>query len=146
MATDVTGLQALVRSVRSFASEARSAPEVAAAVEASLRASAGAGTSPDGEAWAPGKESGGRVMAHAADAITVKAVGSVVLVTLTGHDVYHHYGAGRGKQNGKPMRPIIPTAGLPTTLGNAIRNGITDGWNRTVASRKNYTKSGHAVK
>ena len=49
-------------------------------------------------------------MPNAAKAIDVKAHGPVVRVTLTGPEVFHHYGKG----SSEPRRPIIPDAGAGT--------------------------------
>ena len=74
----------------------------------------------DGVGWAPTK-SGKRALAGAMKAITVKAVGTVILITMRGHEVFHQFGF-----RGTPARPILPTAGMPKKLGNAIRTGIID--------------------
>ena len=85
----------------------RTAEIAAPLLEARLKASAAAGTSPDGQPWAARKD-GGRAMANAAKAISVKAIGDVVRVTLDGPEVFWHYGA-----RGAPRRPVIPDGGGP---------------------------------
>lgn len=84
------------------------AKQAAPLLEARLKASAAAGTSPDGKAWAV-KKDGGRAMVNAAAAISVRAIGLVVRVTLAGVEVYHQF----SKKKGEPRRPIIPDAGGP---------------------------------
>jgi hypothetical protein len=74
----------------------------------------------DGYPWPPTK-AGTPALVNAPAHIETKARGRVVQMILTGHDVYHHYGAGR-----VPRRPILPIAGTPAKLGNAIRVGIVD--------------------
>lgn len=76
-------------------------------VEEALRATARAGTAPDGTPWQP-KKGGGAPLVHAADHIATTAVGTVVRSTLTGPDVFHHFGAG------VPRRPILPDPGTIT--------------------------------
>lgn len=107
------------------------APIVARNVEAELRASASAGRAPDGTAWAPRKRDGGKPLANAANAISVKALGTVVLIVLTGHHVFHHFGAG-----GKPARRIIPQGSIPPKLGNAIRLGFVEPFRKNVKGGK----------
>lgn len=80
---------------------ARAAPRVDAAIKKTARA----GTTPDGRPWKP-KKDGGRPLVHAADHIQTRALGNIVVTTLTGPDAFHQKGLG-----GKPTRPIIPDAG-----------------------------------
>lgn len=96
------------------------APEVATAVESALKASTSAGTSLDGQPWALTKK-GARALKNAANAFTVRVSGNTILIQLTGHHVFHHFGTGW-----LPQRPIIPVGGLPDRLGNAIRKGLVD--------------------
>ena len=97
------------------------APVIGDALLGMIQATAAAGTSPDGQAWAPRKKDGGRAMAGAASALSVVVVDNVILIKLTGPEVFHHFGAGR-----KPARHVIPTGGMPDRLGNAIRKGLVD--------------------
>lgn len=103
------------------------APEAARTVEAELKASAAAGTSPDGQAWAPRKRDGGRAMAGAASHVTCNAVGTSLVIRLEGPDVFHHFGAGE-----KPRRPVIPQGTIPDKLGNAIRLGFVEPFRKAV--------------
>lgn len=91
-----------------------------------LRAQLTAGRSPDGEAWKATK-SGGRPLKGAAAAVQVRGVGSVILARIGGHHVYHHFGTAR-----VPRRSILPRTGLPETLADAIRAGLTDYFRREV--------------
>ena len=75
-------------------------------------------------------------MVGAAKDLTVSTSGTMVLITLAGHSVFHHYGAGKGRSKGKPRRPVIPTQGLPATLGLAIRDGLVTIWNREIAKAR----------
>jgi hypothetical protein len=75
-------------------------------LDAAVKATASAGQSPDGKAWQK-REDGGAPLKNAAAHITTKAHGPLVRMTLTGADVFHHYGATRGSIR----RQVIPDAG-----------------------------------
>lgn len=92
-------------------------------VLAELRASAAAGTSPDGQAWAP-KKDGGRALENASQAVAVKASGTVITASLVGTSTgdvkvqaIQHYGTKR-----IPARPILPMSGggIPERIRAAI--------------------------
>jgi len=122
---DFAALERMIASVRSMAMLVEdAAPLVASAVESQLRATAGAGQAPDGTPWPP-KKDGGRALANAAAAISASAVGAVVVVVLSGPEVFHHFGA-----QGKPRRQIIPTGVLPQKLGDAVRLGFVKPWRK----------------
>jgi hypothetical protein len=84
---------------------ARVAAKAAPLVDAAIKKTATAGQTPDGTAWQP-KKDGGRPLVNAAAHIQTRAVGALVVTTLSGPDVFHHLGAG-----GKPHRQIIPDSG-----------------------------------
>lgn len=98
----------------------RAAPDVAFAVEAELERTIGAGTTPDGEPWAPTKE-GARPLAGAAKALGVAAVGTTIVVRLTGPEARHHLGRARGGV----VRQIIPTDKIPAPMATAIGDVLT---------------------
>jgi hypothetical protein len=125
---DFAALDKMIATARSMATLAQDAAPLAARhVESSLRATAAAGQAPDGTAW-PDKKDGGRALKNAAAAITVQAIGTVILIVLRGHHVYHHFGAG------VPRRPIIPQGSMPKRLGNAVRLGFVQPWRKRVKS------------
>lgn len=103
-------------------------PDAAAALDAELKASAAAGRSPEGAAWAPRKTDGGRAMAGAAGHVSVVAVGRAIWVRLIGKDVLHHFGV-----RGAEPRHVIPAGSMPSKLGNAIRMGFVRAWKRATA-------------
>jgi len=78
------------------------------------------GRSVDGEKW-PLTAKGTVALRNAMQHITVRAIENVIVVTLTGHHVFHHFGTSRD-----PRRPILPTKGLPQKLGQAIARGLVD--------------------
>lgn len=117
------------------------AEEAAPEVLKAARATAAAGTAPDGSAWAPTQE-GERPLKNAAAAISVDVGGAreaVIVIKLRGHHVYHHYGVGAGRasttggrknkrnraskaKGGRniPARKIIPEERLPPAVTEAI--------------------------
>lgn len=119
------GMIARIKALRSLAT--RAAPAVAQRVEQLLDAQIGAGQTPDGAAWAPRKD-GGRALVHAAKAITVRAVGTVVLVRLSGPEAIHNQGTKK-----YPRRQIIPgRSGLPTTWGQALKDELGKVFRQTI--------------
>lgn len=85
-------------------------------VERVLKATASAGTDPEGRSWAP-KKDGGRPLVGAAAAISVSIAGPVIRGVLTGPTVFHHFGTGR-----VPQRRVLPDAGagIPPEIAAAI--------------------------
>lgn len=126
---ELDGMIAACRAAKRLAVDA--APEVARNVEASLKASAAAGTSPAGEPWAPRKRDGGRAMAGASSAVSARSIGSVVLIKLTGPEVFHHFGS----PPSKAPRQVIPMGSMPAKLGNAVRLGFVTPWRKGVKRR-----------
>jgi hypothetical protein len=102
------------------------APEAARKAEAAIKATASAGTSPDGVAWAPTKK-GQRAMPNAAGAVSTAVTSTVILIKLAGAEVFHHFGV-----RGAPARPIIPQGSMPAELGNAVRLGFVEIWKKLV--------------
>lgn len=98
---------------------ARAAPLLDAAVKRTTRA----GQDPDGKPW-PERKAGGQALEHAADHITTRAAGSLVRMTLTGPDVFHHFGATRGGVR----RQVIPDAGagIPDVAVRIITQAARD--------------------
>jgi hypothetical protein len=92
------------------------APEIAVELDRELRANIAAGRGPDGIAWPPTKD-GKPALRGAGKALTVRAVGKVVLATLTGPEARHHLGAVRGGVR----RQILPTTTLPAPMVAAIQ-------------------------
>lgn len=108
---------------------AQLAKEAAPRVQEAIRATAAAGTTPEGQAWAPRKD-GGRALADAAAHVTAKALGAIVRVTLAGPDVFHHFGKG----SGEPRRRVIPDVGgqLPPSVAKAMQDAVAALWARIV--------------
>ena len=100
-------------------------------IEGVAKASASAGITPDGTAWAPKKE-GGRALVNAAAAITVKAFGTVVQVKLEGINVLQNYGTHR-----IPAREIIPSRRneMPDSYASAIQESATIAFKAAMGGR-----------
>jgi hypothetical protein len=128
---DFAALDRMIASCRAVEQLPReAAPIVAQNVEAALRATAAAGQAPDGTPWERTKKDGALALKGAAAAIAGKALGTVVLITLTGHYVFHHFGA-----QGKPRRQVIPQGSMPAKLGNAVRLGFVQPWRELVKGK-----------
>lgn len=77
-----------------------------------------AGETPDGQPWAPKRRGGGRAYAAAGSTLKTKADGAYVRMTLTGPDVYGHFGR-TGKQVARRMLPDAG-AGMPKEVAAAL--------------------------
>lgn len=102
---------ARVRSTRNLAS--LTARELQPQLEQQVRASAAAGTTPDGVAWTPTK-AGTPPLQNAPSAIRVRALGTVVQWAVTGHHFFHQTG------RGVPRRQIIPDALTPKVAATIV--------------------------
>lgn len=121
---------ARLQGLRSFAAEAasRAAPHV----EAAARATAAAGTTPVGAAWAPKKRPDGRrPLEGAAAFVHARAAGTVLVLAIQGHHLYHSLGIGR------PKRQIIPDKGepIPPSIRAACERGAREAFARAVGGR-----------
>ena len=87
----------------------------APAVESALRATAAAGTDTDGHPW-PLTKDGKKALAHSPEHIRVTSAGTLVRATLSGPDVFHHFGGGRN-----PRRQVLPDPGaIPPGVAKAL--------------------------
>jgi hypothetical protein len=117
----ITKLQEQIARVRAIPKLAKkAAPEVATEVGRMLEESARRGNDPDGEPWLR-KITGGQPLTGAYRAISTRAVGSVVIISLTGKEVYHHTGATRGHVR----RRIIPTRGIPGPVAESVKTVLS---------------------
>lgn len=122
---DLSSLDGLIRKLRQARGFlVKAAPAAAAAMQGALRATAAAGTAPDGSPWAPRKRDGGRALAGAASAITVRPVGTVLLAKLRFPEVIHD----AGNPPILPRRQIIPHGALPETVMQAIKDALIEAW------------------
>lgn len=102
------------------------APELAVSMEQMIARQIALGQGPDGSPWPITKE-GTQALRGAAAALSVRAIGTVLLAKLTGHEVYHHYGTKR-----LPKRQILPSGDLPETIAEAFRRGLVKRFTRTM--------------
>lgn len=108
------------------------APVIVEEVDSHLAATIAAGTDPSGKAWAK-TQKGTLALRNAKKAVQVRAAGKSVIVELTGHEVFHHYGAGDN-----PVRTVIPKE-IEERLGQAIRRGAAAVFEaKTKAGKRGY--------
>lgn len=102
--------------------------EAADEVLKAARATAAAGTTPDGKPW-PATKTGGRALVHAAEHLSVKVIGRAIVLVLKGIDVVHNAGGGRN-----PKRQVLPDggAGIPKNVADAIRKTASRVFSRAM--------------
>lgn len=98
---------------------ADSARDVSVAVRRELEEQIERAEGPDGRRW-PRTRDGRRALRNAKRALSVKAVGNVVIARLTGHHARHNVGAVKGGVR----RQILPSGGLPDAFTRAIARVI----------------------
>jgi hypothetical protein len=106
------------------------APAVAKATEAHMQEQIAAGQGPDGKAWQLTAE-GKRPLRNAGAAVTVRAIGTVILVRLTGPEVKHHRGIARGRIR----RQVIPTRKDFGPIARAIRTVLGERFRAHMGGR-----------
>lgn len=132
-AAEMDAMSAKLRAVSGMV--ARSAPEVALALEGELQRNIAAGVGPDGKPWKPTAD-GRAPLANAAAALSVKAHGTVVLATLDGVEARHHLGVVRGSSKERWLaRPILPNAKIPAPVTRAIHSALERDFLNTVGAR-----------
>ncbi len=109
-----------------------SAPAVAVAIERELGAQIARAETPAGEPWKP-TASGSAPLRGAARALRVGAIGSTIIIRITGHHALHHMGIAKGRVK----REIIPSKDLPAPMAKAIGDVLRDAFD-------NHMKSGRA--
>jgi hypothetical protein len=117
-----------LRSVKGLATDA--APHVAAALKEEIDAQIERGQGPDGTPWEL-TDSGRRPLRFAAQAVTVKALGSTIVARVEGPEAYHH----RGQTRGNVRRPIIPTGNLTAPFTRAIKRVLAERYAALMAGR-----------
>jgi hypothetical protein len=98
------------------------------------------GRSVDGTPLEP-KKDGSQPLVNAAAAITARGIGNVAVITLTGVEVFHHFGAGRN-----PVRRILPTLGGMQKLGSAIGAGLVEMCQEFMTRKGRHDKGGRGTK
>lgn len=105
------------------------APDIARVVELELRANIARGVAPDGTPW-PLTEDGRVPLRNAAQAVSVRASGDQIVVTLGGVESRHHLGAVRGGI----ARPLIPST-LPPALAEKVDAVIMRAFAQAMGAR-----------
>jgi len=126
----VSGLDEMIASLRKLGKSSKDvAKEAAPLVQQALRATAAAGTDPEGRAWKP-KKDGGRPLVNAANAITTTANGTLVTTTLSGVENFHQHSKSH-------ERRIIPDggAGIPQNVADALDEAATRVFARAMGGR-----------
>lgn len=104
-----------------------SAPEVAKAVDVELRSQIARGVGPDGAPLAPTKD-GRQPLKNAGKALRVRAIGTVVLSTLSGPEAQHNSGRARGGVR----RQVLPSGKIPEPVTKAITKVVADRFKKTM--------------
>jgi hypothetical protein len=94
------------------------APYVVEAVKKDLSA----GKAPDGKAWVPRKADKGQPYANAAEKLTGKSEGDLIILTVTGPEAF----ANDGVKGHLPVRRMLPDAGagVPKSVAEGIQRGL----------------------
>lgn len=128
MADGMAKLDAQIRKLRELGTLVKdSAPEVAKAVDGELRAQIARGVGPDGAPLEPTKD-GRQPLKNAGKALRVRAIGTVVLSTLSGPAALHNSGRARGGVR----RQILPSGKIPEPVTKAITKIVTDRFRKTM--------------
>lgn len=115
----MSGLAEIIAALRALSSadniENKIAARASETVLAAVKKTAGAGQTPEGKPWAE-KKTGGRAYKNAASKLAGAVSGNVVTITLSGPEVFGHFGAGA------PVRQMIPdgSTGIPKTVSDAL--------------------------
>lgn len=116
MADGYTVMQSLIGKLRELG---QSAEEIASDIVPELRSELegyiSAARAPDGTPWKP-TQAGTPPLKGAAKALGVAAVGTKVIVVLSGIEARHHYGTVRGGI----ARPILPGSELPEEIVDLV--------------------------
>lgn len=85
-------------------------------LQKSLETTLAAGQDAEGKAWGP-KKDGGRAYEHAPSRVTTRAHEDLIVSTLTGPEVFGHFGNAH-----LPQRKMLPDAGagMPKSVSGAL--------------------------
>lgn len=126
-------LQAEIDNINALPAELvkRSVPAIAKALEAEIGGNVAAARGPDGKPWARTK-SGDAPLKNAAQHVSVRAVGTVIIAEVSGVEAKHH----KGQVKGGERRPIIPVRSIPEPLTKAIRKVLGENFREIMAGGK----------
>ncbi len=132
MATGISGLEKLDRmiaKVQAIGSGPEYVQAAAKAVQQFLGAELSAGKDPNtGAVWKPTLK-GAKPLKTAASRPRIRIAGRNIIVSLTGHYVFQHFGT-RGHEG----RRVIPQGAMPAKLGPAIARGLVEPFRKQVRS------------
>jgi hypothetical protein len=124
-------LDAMIERVKSLGELPETIAAAAAPlVEDAVRKTASAGTTPDGEAWAPRKADGSPALRNAAQAVHASARGTLVVLELGATST----GSAKVQAIQNAQRPILPRSGsdLPATVLGAVQKAATSSWSKAM--------------
>lgn len=106
----------------------RVAPRIAKRVHEVLSKQIAEAKFPSGSAW-PDTQDGRKALRNAAAALTVRAMGNVIVARLSGPEARHSVGAVRGNV----QRQILPTAaGQLRSIGEAVKLELADAMKEAI--------------
>jgi hypothetical protein len=126
---DFSALDDLIAKVQRLGELPALAELAAPLVEAAVRGTAAAGTSPDGTPWPPRRSDGARALQNAAESVKAVAVGRSIRLQLVGTST----GDAQVQAIQNAKRPILPVVGrpLPAPVNAAL----------TVAARRYFARA-----
>lgn len=125
MADAEESLRSMIRRLRAFGQGAEVAREAAPLIEQALKATAAAGTDPDGKPW-KSKKDGSRALPDAADALTVTPGAMLVTIRVRG---------GEAVQNRFGFRRMLPRRKqIPKAIYAALREGAARAWKKAMST------------
>ena len=116
--TSADAFIAALRLMQGTGLEEAIAKEAEVTLQDAVQATLVAGETPEGNPWAPKRRGGGRAYVNASSTLKTKADGAYVRMTISGPDVYGHFGR-TGKQVARPMLPDAG-AGVPSVVAKAL--------------------------
>lgn len=108
----------------------RAAPTIADELEREILANVAKGVGPDGTAW-PATKDGHTPLQGTSRALSVGALGTLIVARLHGVHARHHRGAVKGGRR----RAILPTLTIPTPVVGAIRRVLAAEFHSIMGSR-----------
>jgi hypothetical protein len=97
------------------------APSVAKVVRRDIEGTIARGVSSEGHPWKPTLD-GKKPLQHAAQALRVASVGSVIYARVVGVEARHH----KGRVKGGQKRTILPVDGVPPRMAAAIKLALDE--------------------
>jgi len=110
--------------------ERESLPAIGKAILAAVQATASAGTTPEGVAWAP-KQAGGQALASAPGKITLTTATGKISLALAGPIALHH----KGWVRGGTRRQVLPVGNMPAAIEAAAKKAADSEIKRLLRGR-----------